>query len=44
MDDEEVIRQLLDSECCRAQRWRLTTRYHRYIIADKSNEGQDASL
>ena len=23
---------------------RLTTRYHGYIISDKSNEGQDASL
>ena len=33
-----------DSECCRAQRRLLTTRCHRYIIADKSNEGQDASL
>ena len=33
-----------DSECCRAQRRLLTTRCHRYIIGDKSNEGQDASL
>ncbi len=33
-----------DSECCGAQRRLLTTRYHRYIIADKRHEGQDASL
>ena len=33
-----------DSECCRAQRRLLTTRCHRYIIAAKNNEGQDASL
>ena len=26
-----------------APRGRLTTRYHGYIIGDKSNEGQDAS-
>lgn len=25
----------------RTPRWRLTTRYHGYIITDKSNEGQD---
>jgi len=33
-----------DSECCRAQRRLLTTRYHRYTIGDKSDESQDASL
>ena len=33
-----------DSECCRAQRRLLTTRCHEYIISDKSNAGQDASL
>ncbi len=33
-----------DSECCRAQRRLLTTKYHGYIIGDKSNAGQDASL
>ncbi|MFC2013826.1 hypothetical protein ACFLU8_02975 [Chloroflexota bacterium] len=33
-----------DSECWRAQSRLLTTRCHRYIIADKSNEDKDASL
>jgi len=29
---------------CRAQRRLLTTMCHKYIIGNKSNEGQDASL
>ena len=33
-----------DSECCRVQRRLLTDRCHRYIIGDKSDKGQDASL
>lgn len=33
-----------NSECYKAQRRLLTTRYHGYIIGDKSDEGQDASL
>ena len=33
-----------DSECYRAQRRLLTTRYHGYTICDKSNAGQDDSL
>ena len=33
-----------DSECCRVQRRLLTNRCHRYIIGNKFNKGQDASL
>ena len=28
----------------RARRWILTVKYHGYIIGDKNNEGQSASL
>ena len=35
---------LIDEDYCRAPRGKLITRYHDYIIADKSNEGQDAPL
>ena len=32
-----------DSECCRARTRLLTIRCDRYIVGDKTNEGQDAS-
>ena len=31
------------ADCCRAPGGGLTTRYHGYIIGDKSDAGQDAS-